>query len=257
MGFKIDTRGDVLRHTARRTVISAGLAFLMTGSILLVVFGTDCSARVSVGLVIGMGLGMAVAISTLLSGVMSFRSALLIQQLSRMRGELSRISQTDLLTGLPNRRGFDEAAIAALRAAQEAGLSAVLFMCDVDRFKSVNDRFGHEAGDKVLVAIAEVLRRFAGRNGALVARYGGEEFAALMIGIDHGQAERHAEELRRACAATEIALGETSTRLTMSIGFTLSRGAFDLVRMMRTAESALYAAKAHGRDRVEEALVAA
>ncbi len=257
MGFQINTRGDVLRHVARRTGVAVVLSFLMTGSTLLLAVGTDFGASVRVGYVIGFNLCMAIGISAILAAALSFRSAVLMLQLTRMRSELSRISQTDLLTGLPNRRGFDDAATAALQAAQASGLSAVLFMCDVDRFKSVNDRFGHEAGDKVLVAIAEVLRRFARRNGALVARYGGEEFAALMIGIDHAAAERHAEDLRRACAAMEIDLGETSARLTMSIGFTLSRGAFDLARMMRTADSALYAAKAHGRDRVEEALVAA
>lgn len=257
MTIQMNTRGDVLRHTVRRACVSAGLALLMTGAALVVAVGTDLSASVSVGYVTGVGLCIAVAVSAVLAGALSFRSALLMRQLSRMRSELSRISQTDQLTGLPNRRGFDEAAMAALASAQDAGLSAVLFMCDVDRFKSINDRFGHEAGDKVLAAIAEVLRRFARSKGTLVARYGGEEFAALTIGIDHGQAERFAEEIRRACAGVEIALGDAPARVTISIGFTVARGGFDLVKMMRIADSALYAAKAHGRDRVEEALVAA
>ncbi len=75
-----------------------------------------------------------------------------------MRSELSRISQTDQLTGLLNRRGFDDAAMPALRSARQAGAPAVVFMCDIDHFKSINDRFGHEFGDKALIAVAAVLR---------------------------------------------------------------------------------------------------
>ena len=84
----------------------------------------------------------------------------------------------DQLTGLLNRRGFDAEAAAALDKAQEDGASAAVLMCDIDHFKSINDRYGHEIGDKVLVEIADVLRQFAVRHGALVARYGGEEFSA-------------------------------------------------------------------------------
>jgi diguanylate cyclase (GGDEF)-like protein len=257
MGFQFNTRGDVLRHTMRRTGTAIVLSVLMTGGTLLPALGTDFRARVEVGYVLAFVLCMAVAISGVLAAALSLRSALLMRQLSRMRSEMSRISQTDQLTGLPNRRGFDDAAAAALEAARQADLPAALFMCDVDRFKSINDQFGHEAGDKVLAAIAEVLRQFARNKGALVARYGGEEFAALMIGVDQVQAERCAEEIRQACAEAEIAIGETLTRVTISIGYTVSNGGFDLVRMMRIADSGLYAAKARGRDRVEEAQVAA
>src|SRR5258708_8507969 len=79
-------------------------------------------------------------------------------QLTRI--EMPRISGTDQLTGLLNGRGFDDAAVPALSAARDAGVSVVAFMCDIDHFKSINARFGHEAGDKVLVALADVLRSF-------------------------------------------------------------------------------------------------
>ncbi|MDO9059600.1 MAG: GGDEF domain-containing protein, partial [Bradyrhizobium sp.] len=134
-----------------------------------------------------------------------------------------------------------------------AGLPAVVFMCDVDRFKSINDRFGHEFGDKVLVAIGDVLRCFAGEHHALVGRHGGEEFAALMIGITHQQAAQYAEDIRRACAASEISIDENSTRVTISIGFTVAQDEPDLSRIMRVADRALYAAKRGGRNRVVQA----
>jgi diguanylate cyclase (GGDEF)-like protein len=133
-------------------------------------------------------------------------------------------------------------------------------MCDIDHFKSINDRFGHEFGDKALIEIAGVLRHFSHTHGALVARHGGEEFAVLMIGITHEQAEVYAEEIRKFCAAREIRSGEICERLTISIGFTVARAQTDLAKIMRIADQALYTAKRQGRDRVvraDEATLAA
>jgi diguanylate cyclase (GGDEF)-like protein len=126
-------------------------------------------------------------------------------------------------------------------------------MCDVDRFKSINDRFGHEFGDKVLVEIADVLRAFAGNDRVVVGRHGGEEFAALIIGITHEQAAQYAEDIRQACAAREIWIDENSARVTIRIGFTVVRDELDLSKIMRVADRALYAAKHGGRNRVARA----
>ena len=250
MSFHITTHKDVLRHTARRIAVAGGLTIVMTLSITLLTLGTNPDALVPVGYVMMMSLFAATIISASLSGALSYRSALLMQQLTLMRGELARISQTDQLTGLLNRRGFDEAAMPALSSAYHAGLPAVVFMCDIDHFKSINDRFGHEFGDKALIEIAGVLRHFSRTHGALVARHGGEEFAVLMIGISHEQAEIYAEEIRTSCAAREIRSAEICERLTISIGFTLARRETDLARIMRVADRALYMAKHQGRDRV-------
>jgi diguanylate cyclase (GGDEF)-like protein len=122
-----------------------------------------------------------------------------------------------------------------------------------ERALSNPDMLADEAGDKVLVGMADVLRRFVRKDGPLVARYGGEEFAALMIGIGSDQAEQYAEEIRKACAAKEILIGESSERVTISIGFTVSRGDVELANMMRIADRALYTAKRRGRDRVVQA----
>jgi len=260
MSFHITTHKDVLRHTARRVAIASGLTIVMTSAITLLTLGTNPDALVPVGYVIIMSLAAATTISASLSGALSYRSALLMQQLTLMRGELARISQTDQLTGLLNRRGFDEAAMPALASAYHAGLPAVVFMCDIDHFKSINDRFGHEFGDMALIEIAGVLRHFSRTHGALVARHGGEEFAVLMIGISHEQAEIYAEEIRKSCAMREIRSGEISETMTISIGFTVARRETDLARIMRIADQALYMAKRQGRDRVihaDEAALAA
>ena len=253
MPIQISTHGDVLRHTAKRVAVAAGFAVLITAVTTLLHHGTDMEAPVSTGSVVVSSILAAAAISTLLAGLLVYRSMRLMQQLTLARAELARIAHTDQLTGLLNRRGFDEAANAALRLAQDAGLPAVVIMCDIDRFKSINDRFGHDFGDRVIGAIADVLRLFAEKERALVARHGGEEFAALMTGITHDQAAQMAEELRRACAAREVLSGEISARVTISIGFTVADSAIELAKIMRVADQALYAAKHRGRDRVVRA----
>ena len=253
MTFQITTRGDALRHTARRVAVAVSLTVVMTAVTILLHLGTDLDAGVRVGYVIFSSICAATAISAVLAGALSFRSALLMRDLTLARSELARISHTDQLTGLLNRRGFDAAAASALKSAFAANQPAVVFMCDVDLFKSINDRFGHEFGDSVLVAIADVLRSFASKDGALVGRHGGEEFAALMIGITREQAAQYAEDIRKACAAREISIDGNSTRVTISIGFTVARDEVDLAKIMRVADRALYIAKHGGRNRVERA----
>ncbi|WP_244068905.1 GGDEF domain-containing protein [Bradyrhizobium sp. Ce-3] len=257
MPIKIETRSDVLRRTGKVMVIAACLTAVMSFTIGMLVFGRDLAAPITVGQMQLFGLTAGVFIAVALSGAMSYRAGMLMLALARTRRELAQISQTDQLTGLLNRRGFDAEAAAALDQAQADGASVSVLMCDIDYFKSINDRYGHEIGDKVLVEIADVLRQFAIRHGALVARYGGEEFAAVLTGLSHEQAAQGAEEIRRDCADRTILDDVTQLPVTISIGFTVKEASFDLGSLMRTADQALYAAKRHGRDRVEHARDAA
>jgi diguanylate cyclase (GGDEF)-like protein len=87
----------------------------------------------------------------------------------------------------------------------------------------------------------------------MVGRHGGEEFAALIVGITHEQAAQYAEDVRHACAAREISIDGNSTRVTVSIGFTVARGELDLSNIMRVADRALYIAKHGGRNQVARA----
>ncbi|TPQ31195.1 GGDEF domain-containing protein [Bradyrhizobium guangdongense] len=251
--MQIKTHKDVLRHTARRLAVAAGLTIVMTTTSLLLLLGTDFSATVSVGYVIAFSLCIATGISSMISGAFSYRSGLLMRELILTRSELSRISQTDQLTGLSNRRGFDDAACAALASARARNVPVAVFLCDIDHFKSINDRFGHEAGDKVLVEVADVLRQLAKVDDVVVGRHGGEEFAGLMVGVTRDQAEQHAEALRTACAARAISIGDDVERVTISLGFTVSCADAELSELMRIADRALYTAKRRGRDRVVQA----
>ena len=257
MPIRIETQRDIVRHTARRVVAASALAVAMIMALLLFHFGTDLDARITVRQVMTFIPPAGLFIAATVCALLTYRSGLLMMELTHARRELARMSQTDQLTGLLNRRGFDGAAEAALGVARQNGRPATIFMCDLDHFKSINDRFGHDIGDKVLAEIADELRQFAMRHEALVSRYGGEEFALVMVGIGHEQATERAEDIRRACAARTVLDGQTPLPVTISIGFTVAQGEFDLAEMMRAADSALYTAKRSGRDCVVEARVAA
>jgi diguanylate cyclase (GGDEF)-like protein len=251
MQSEIFTHNDALRHTAKRVAIAVGSTVVLTLVLLGVAFGTDPETNVRLGTVVSHGVTIGVTIAALLTGLLTYRTSLLMRELYIARIELLRMSHTDQLTGLLNRRGYNEAAMKALEMAGNTKVPAVALMCDIDRFKAVNDEFGHEFGDKVLIEIGEVIRGFGEANGMLVARHGGEEFAAFMIGVTTEQAIHRANELRRICAATKIASSSGAiASVTISIGLAISNDPTTLQTMMKAADQALYSAKHGGRDRV-------
>ncbi|WP_176473138.1 sensor domain-containing diguanylate cyclase [Sphingomonas lenta] len=168
-----------------------------------------------------------------------------ISQRKAVEGELSRAAATDPLTGLANRRVFD----AALDRVLGAGGRACVAVVDLDHFKQVNDRFGHEAGDRVLARFAE-LARGSLRDGDLVARLGGEEFGVLLPSADVERAQAVCERLRLLVAATGFPAGRAVLRVTASIGLAEVAPGATRADVMRAADEALYRAKAEGRDRL-------
>jgi diguanylate cyclase (GGDEF)-like protein len=257
MARKIISYRDAFRHTLERVAVAVSLTVVLTSSLSLISFGTDPNVTLRAGFVTQSIIVIGVFVSAILTAGLSYRSALIMRDLALARAELLRISRTDPLTGLLNRRGFDEAAVSALIKASEMNLSTTVMMCDIDRFKAINDQLGHDFGDKVLVAIAGVLSAFAERNEALVARHGGEEFAVLITDTHREQAIRYAEELRQTCMLEEILSDEISATVTISIGVVICQGATDLPKVMRMADQAMYAAKHRGRNRVVRADVLA
>jgi hypothetical protein len=129
MKIQLITHGDALRHTAKRVVVAVSLTVALTLAMTLMRFGTDPDASVRAGFVTVSVIGIGIIVSALLTAGLSYRSALVMQELTLTRAELLRISRTDQLTGLLNRRGFDEAAISALAKTHEENLSAVALMC--------------------------------------------------------------------------------------------------------------------------------
>lgn len=246
MPSQIVTQRDVIRYTAGRVAAAAGITAIATIIFLISDLGTDWHATVEVGAVVKASLVVALSISTTLSGAMAYRSARLMRQLTSTRAELMRMSRTDPLTGLLNRRGFDEAAATQLAQANFAGQPVVAMMCDLDRFKAINDHYGHNIGDRVLTEVGDILRDFAAPRGMLIARHGGEEFAGLMVGVSDEQANDYALELCRLCA-TAVACDGRLVAVTMSFGLAAYRGG-ELSALMRRADLALYRAKDLGRN---------
>jgi diguanylate cyclase (GGDEF)-like protein len=161
-------------------------------------------------------------------------------------------SMTDLLSGLLNRRGFEENGRKVLAHAGEFGLPAALLICDIDHFKSVNDRFGHACGDQVIAAFAHCLRD-AADDRHVVARIGGEEFAVVLSGTNLKAGRLFAEAVRNACSMLKTASLPEDYAVTASFGVAEMQAGEDLTSLMRRADAALYDAKRRGRDRVRGA----
>ncbi len=167
---------------------------------------------------------------------------------------LERLAQYDALTGLPNRRRFNDGIAAALQRSRRSGIPIALLFLDIDGFKGINDTLGHAAGDDVLREFARRLSASV-RSTDLVARLAGDEFVIVLEGI-HGREECRFVA-RKIIAATrgEFLAGGTPLQVTTSIGIALGLGSsMTAEALLKRADSALYAAKRQGRDRYEIAI---
>lgn len=163
---------------------------------------------------------------------------------------LSRLAMSDPLTLLLNRRGFRELSEMAMKRSARTRESVALVLFDLDNFKSINDRFGHAAGDKVLIEFAERSQTCLRREDIL-GRLGGEEFVLLLPGVDEEGAEAVGERIRLALRNKPITFNRTLIRATVSAGVAVMPAeSMNLEALITTADTALYAAKGAGRDRV-------
>ncbi len=163
---------------------------------------------------------------------------------------LRRTAETDALTGILNRRALISRAEHALAAGHEVGRPVVLLIFDLDHFKSINDRYGHAAGDTALCAFTRVVSK-AIRADDLFGRIGGEEFAAVLIGADADTGERIAERIRVDFAAvTDVAGGRMPATVSVGVAEARPEVLTKFNELFARADAALYAAKRAGRDRV-------
>lgn len=176
------------------------------------------------------------------------------QQLMETNLELQRLTHSDGLTGLSNRRYFDEYLGAEWRRASREGKAIGLLMIDVDHFKSYNDTYGHVAGDEVLKRVATTLSDAGARASDLPARFGGEEFAVILPGATPVGMRLIAEKARLSIEqlAIEHTGSLTSKVVTVSIGVAILQPSADQLAtlLIETADAALYRAKRDGRNRV-------
>ncbi|GJE63041.1 hypothetical protein LNAOJCKE_0233 [Methylorubrum aminovorans] len=217
LNVSLGTREIVAEWQAKATVI--GLAMLVL-----------CGLTVSLSLLLGRELGRR----------------------ATMQAELAKLARTDNLTGLANRRHFEEAFEQASRASARTGRPLSLLVIDADHFKNYNDRFGHAIGDAVLRGLADALRLSARRPNDLAARVGGEEFAILLPETDREGALQVAAAIHRATAALTLpSAGIEPGSVSVSIGLAVSSAGRAAAELYRRADAALYEAKSGGRNQTQ------
>jgi len=185
-----------------------------------------------------------------LAGLVSERTT----ELEALNAQLQELSRRDALTGLSNRRHFDELKELEFRRAKRSGHPLSVVICDIDCFKRYNDTYGHSMGDECLRTVAQAMQAVTGRAGDVLARIGGEEFAVLLPGTDAGQALAMAERLRQSVADRGVphAASDVAPHVTVSIGVASFESgplqSFDA--LLNQADQALYRAKSRGRNQV-------
>ncbi|HEV7913704.1 MAG TPA: GGDEF domain-containing protein, partial [Albitalea sp.] len=181
---------------------------------------------------------------------LTFQLTLVALVVSRFVAELREASRYDPLTGLLNRRAFDEALDAEVQRSRRRSEPFSVLMLDADHFKDINDRDGHAAGDRALQHLGTLLAAHM-RDIDRVCRYGGEEFVVLLPGTTRADAQATAERLREKVEALPPRWQERALRLTVSIGVSQWQGADDdVAALLARADAALYRAKEAGRNRV-------
>jgi diguanylate cyclase (GGDEF)-like protein len=173
------------------------------------------------------------------------------EALQAQRAEAERLSRTDWLTGVANRRQFAETLDAELEQVAAGTRGSAVLLLDIDHFKHVNDAYGHHAGDRVLTAVASRIRAGV-REDDCVARWGGEEFAVLLTALPDAQAIRRiGEAIRSSVAYDPVMIDDDAIAVTVSIGgVRLGAEHGTLEATMNAADQALYSAKRHGRNQV-------
>lgn len=185
--------------------------------------------------------------------------ALVNQKLQAANRELEALARRDALTGVANRRQFDEVLESEWRRARRSRSPLALVFADVDHFKAYNDACGHQAGDACLHAVAQTLATVAHRAGDLVARYGGEEFAVILPGLDAEQATVLAEAMRQAIEQRGLphpaSPGAGVVTASLGVGVLVPQRGDTASTLVHETDLALYRAKAAGRNRVAVAAV--
>ena len=265
LALALRSPGMALSHQAVSTAAVLAAMILFTAvSLVLLLTGMWLNARppnvramlpdhVSVGyelamLVLGVAVAQVLLHRPLLTPVMLILVAYLHR--SSVVTALQHAARTDAKTGLLNVPAWTEHAAASLSRGARTGRPVTLMLIDIDHFKPLNDTHGHLVGDRILVAVATVLRRELRGHDAL-GRFGGDEFVAVLEDLDPAAAEQVGERMREAVAGLRAA---GDLRISVSIGFASQTGsACDVATLLGRADAALYSAKAAGRDTVRRA----
>ncbi len=241
-----------VRNSVRFALLGVGAGIVMPLGLVLYALAVDRAIDpIHLFLVMLVGGGVALGLAGWFLGR---KEDLLVAQnhaLAQLTARLQALSTTDALTGIPNRRALDERLDNEIERSKRYGNPFAVVMIDLDRFKGLNDRYGHVAGDAMLREVAHLLD-MEKRRGDTVARYGGEEFVALLPHADAAAAQAWSERARTRIATTAVQLGGVLLRTTASFGVATSdgRNLTDGNAILAAADQALYQAKESGRNRV-------
>ena len=236
-------------QTARMSLFAYGLPWLVLSSCILTI--PSDLILVIPGMANATGMTILAFIVSRITFVAKARDIANQRLIERQRDELERLSLLDGLTGIYNRRYFDEAITREWKRAGRSKTPLSLIMIDIDHFKPFNDTYGHQAGDDCLIRVALALSRVLKRPGDLVARYGGEEFAVLLPGTNLENAELIAARMSDAVGDLGIPHSLSVTgRVTISLGvaFCSPNRRENSGRLIQVADEALYQAKDGGRN---------
>jgi diguanylate cyclase (GGDEF)-like protein len=229
----------VVRQTVTATLLCIAASLAITASVTFLVTGT---------LDIGLGAYIAVLVPAIVVPIGSYTHISMSAQLRDANERLRALSETDPLTQTCNRRRFLEVAVQQLALARRYCFPTSLLLIDFDNFKQINDRFGHAAGDRVLVDAAGIMRR-ALRESDTLARFGGEEFIVLLPHTAREGALLVAERVMAVIRDNEFHHDDRAVGVTVSIGgVTCETSESSLDTMTSRADRLLYASKQAGRD---------
>ncbi|WP_298302429.1 GGDEF domain-containing protein [uncultured Erythrobacter sp.] len=192
-------------------------------------------------------IGLVLGVKSVL-GAMVLLGATIVEWTTSLRESSSR----DTLTGLHNRASFEQAMLQLLPRAQKEGRPLSLVVADIDHFKQVNDIWGHQSGDRAISSFGKLINEMV-RGCDTAGRVGGEEFCIAVWNCPNEPAERLAERIRQAFAQLSHAGLNDDIRLTASFGVATAQDGESYERLFARADAALYDAKSHGRNRVENA----
>ena len=196
-------------------------------------------------------LSISAAPTVLVGWIIAVRIRQTLTRIELKHQKLVSSARIDGLTGLLNGPGFDAVAAEAFEETRRSGQPVSALLCDIDAFRGLNDRYGHEAGDRALKNLAEVLEKSIGRRAAIIGRHGGDEFVILSPAVDLNEATMIAERLCEACEARALVHPHPAAKFTISVGVaTEASGPSELGALLRQTDAALYRAKRAGGNQV-------
>jgi diguanylate cyclase (GGDEF)-like protein len=241
---------SVLRSSTAEIVAAIFVTAFLTPLVIVLRLGVDCVTFTAAELWQIIFL-ISAAPTVLIGCIIAIRLRQTLTRIEREHDELVSSARIDGLTGLLNRPGFDALAADTFAETLRSGQPVSALMCDIDAFRGLNDRYGHEAGDLALKNLAELLEESMGRRPGILGRHGGDEFAILLPGVGLEEATVIGRRLCEACEARGLIHQHPSGKFTISVAVgTEVLAASEIGALLRQTDAALYRAKRAGGNRV-------